>query len=104
MSSTAHGDEHAKQIQPDGDIGEPAKLLQGSNLTDQETDNGPNQTANDITEFELDSLGKGLPRTHDNQADIKQQLDSLQDVEEIAHVEAVDTEAQITEASNGEVV
>ena len=91
-----HRDEHDEQVHPDGRVREPAVFGESSHLTNEETNDGPDQTANGVAKLELRYLGNGLSITDHDQADTADQLDTLQDVDHVARACAVETECQVS--------
>lgn len=103
VGCTTHGDEHANQVEPDSKIGNPTELLEGTNLTNEETNNGPDQTADNKAEFELGDLRQSLSVGDDNQTNVENKLDTLQDVDQVAHPGTKETETEVTKVTNGVV-
>lgn len=103
VSGRTHGDEHDNQVDEDSQVGQPAELLEGSDLAQEETGQSPHQTADGVAELELGGLGEGLTVGDNDDSNIAQQLNSLEDVDEVTAPGAVDTERQITEGLDGEL-
>lgn len=60
MCDESHGKEDNKEVYPHCGICEPAKLLQRSNLANEETRYSPEQAADSIAELKLYGLGQGF--------------------------------------------
>ena len=104
VGNADHGDDHAGNVDPDSSVCEPAELLQCADLTKKEAGDSPDETADGEAELELCSLGKSKTVGDDDGADVEDELDGLQDVEEVAHRLAVKAETHVTVTLEGELV
>ena len=104
VGNDPHGDEHDHQVHPDGRVREPAILGQRPHLTDAEAHDAPQQTADGITQFELRDLRNGLSVADDNQTHPTNQLDTLEDVDDVARNGPVQSEGQVTVVLHWEFV
>ena len=95
MGDEAHGQEDDEQVDPDGEVGEPAEFLQRANLTEEEAGQGPDETADGVAQLELRRFGQRLAVGNDDDGHAAQQLDRLQDVETVAGRGTVEAERQI---------
>lgn len=104
VSGAAHGDEHASQVEPHCDVGQPTEFLQSTDLAEDEASQGPDQAADDVAELELGGLRQSLAVGDNDQTDIQEQLNALQNVKEVAHPWAVHSESHVSEATQRELV
>jgi len=95
MRHHAHGDEHDHEIEENGKVGQDAEFLECADLAEAKTTEGPDKTADGIAEFELGDLGKGLAVADDNVTNAQEQLETLQEVDDIARDPAINTESEI---------
>lgn len=71
MRGDAHGDEHDQQIDLDGEVGQEPKLLESTDLTDQEASYGPHDYTNSITESKLARLGQSFAVADKDHGDVE---------------------------------
>lgn len=103
MRGSTHRDEHNDQVDEDSQVGQPAELLEGSDLAQEETGQSPHQTADGVAELELGGLGKGLAVGDDDHTNIANQLNGLEDVDQVTGPMTIDTESNITKGLNREL-
>ncbi len=101
MRDKAHGEEDNKKIKPHGEIGEPAKFLEGADLANKEACKCPDQAADGVAEFELGSFRESFAIGDGDDGDIADELNCLQNVHAIAGPVAVEAEGDVAVGSNG---
>src|ERR1700722_4178592 len=92
----SHSDEHDQEVYVDGQVCEPAILLQSTHLPDEESANGPDQTTDGITKVKFRNLRDSLSVADDNESDLTEQLDTLEDVDSVARDGAIDPEGHVS--------
>ncbi len=73
-----HADEHDEEIEDDGEVGQPAELVQGPYLAGEEPHDGPDQAAHDVAQPELRNLRYRETVADDNNTDADGQLKGLE--------------------------
>lgn len=96
----AHDDEHAQQVYPDGEVGQPREPLHGADLADDHAREGKDEHAHDEAEpragaVDLRDLGDGLAVEEDEEGDDDEELDRLGDVDEVARPGAETPEEEV---------
>lgn len=104
MRGGAHCDEHDRQVDEHCHVRQPTEFLQGSNLAEDESGQGPDQAANGIAQLELDRFRQRLAVGDDDGPDVANELDGLEDVEEVAAPGTVYTESDVSEGFDRELV
>ena len=96
VSYYTHGEEDDEEIHPDGRIGQPSEILQGSDLSQDHTGEGPDDAEHDEASVEIGDLGQTLAVGDDDNSDVEEQLDGLEDIDAVAAYCSIDTECNIS--------
>jgi hypothetical protein len=95
-----HYHDHDQDIQPDGEVGNPAKLLQCPHLAEHHTQHRPDETADDVADVTVD-LVEPLAVTDDDDSHETEQLNGLQDVDDVPSDRPENAKGNISVALEG---
>lgn len=104
MRCGSHGDENHEQVDVHGGIGQPGKPLQGADLPEEEACKSPHQAADGVTELEFGGFGERLAVRDDDSADVAHQLDSLEDIGEVAEPRSIQAVAQVAKGARRKLI
>ena len=80
VSDEAHGEEDDEEVEPYGEVSEPAELLEGADLANEEACEGPDKAADGVAELEFGGFGESFAVGNNDDGNIADELDGLQDV------------------------
>lgn len=96
MRDNTHGDKDDDQVEPDRNISEITKSLQGPDLSDQEASHHEDHKTNHEAKLAPRQLIYALPVCQDQETDIQEELDTLKDVAADSGPIPEDAKSQVT--------